>query len=1002
MDFMGFVMGLAVAVLMGYFLEMHVAGWVILSAVMGGMLVRLSGRLHKAEQHSEKQLLALRLELVALREKVARLDEQPSPFAQASRAAAAQQTASADASAAAAQATIKERKTTEPATSVKPAATNVNLSQMAAETAQLPAARPNTVPPPSPLPSARVFSADAPLPRRLQDGDEDDESSVRVTSSLGSTLWAWLTGGNAIVRMAVLILFIGVAFLLRYAAERTTVPIELRLIAVALTGGGLVMLGRRLLAGRRGYALSLQGLGVGIVYITLFAAFRLYGLIPAGLSFALMALLAAFTAVLAVRQNALPLAVLGFGGAFLAPVLASTGHGNHVGLFTYCLILNLAIVWIAHRQAWKLLNLVGFIFTFALGSAWGARAYVPAHFASVEPFLVLHFLLYLLIAVQYTQQLLKAQDQGAGPLPLVDGGLLFGVPIAAFGLQASMLKGQPLALGLSAAVMSAIYLVVGRGLWRQAGERMLLLVEGLLALGVIFLALVVPLALDARWTAAAWAIQGAGILWVGLRQQRWWAAAMGLLLQLGASVSFWGAEPHILWASQVARHVTPFFNTQFLGVLLLVAAALISARLLQRLAVQQLQASVHDLGGSSLHVLHGLVLGAGVLQLWLGGWLDVKTWYPGALDLASLAAWWSLLLAMVFEGPRRTLQWPDLRWPATALLGLAALASASGLLESTSSVADSWHRMAAGWGWMEAIAVVFIGSWMHKQQLSDYENDDVLPFKGVLITWFAMLQGTILFYTFVVHGMHWPHDKTWIATVLLPTLMALYLMACAAAQRWPVAASQNLYRHAVFLPWLMLLSLWVLLANLFSDGHTPPLPYVPLLNPLDLMHGLVLYYSWRWERLSPQTQQGQQSRSSAMVLVAAGLAFWWLTSLMIRTLHHWFSTPMWIDGASDSALVQTSLTVLWALISLITMLYATRRAGLAGARSFWQLGAALLALVVLKLFTVDLANVGTLQRIVSFLAVGGLMLVIGYVSPMPPQNHSKSLAEPGRKGGPAP
>ena len=125
-------------------------------------------------------------------------------------------------------------------------------------------------------------------------------------------------------------------------------------------------------------------------------------------------------------------------------------------------------------------------------------------------------------------------------LPVVDGGLLFGVPIVAFGLQAAMLRGQPLLLAASAAVLSAVYLLVGRWLWRQAGERMLLLVEGLLALGIIFLALISPLALDARWTGAAWAIQGAGVVWIGLRQRRWWAAGMGLVLQLGAAICVLG------------------------------------------------------------------------------------------------------------------------------------------------------------------------------------------------------------------------------------------------------------------------------------------------------------------------------------------------------------------------------------------------------------------------------------------------------------------------------
>jgi uncharacterized membrane protein len=93
---------------------------------------------------------------------------------------------------------------------------------------------------------------------------------------------------------------------------------------------------------------------------------------------------------------------------------------------------------------------------------------------------------------------------------------------------------------------------------------------------------------------------------------------------------------------------------------------------------------------------------------------------------------------------------------------------------------------------------------------------------------------------------------------------------------------------------------------------------------------------------------------------------------------------MWFDGALDNGIVQTGLTILWTALALLAMLFATRRSPPAAARSVWLAGAALLAVVVAKLFFVDLSSIGTLERIVSFLGVGVLMLVIGYVSPMPP------------------
>ena len=60
-----------------------------------------------------------------------------------------------------------------------------------------------------------------------------------------------------------------------------------------------------------------------------------------------MIAIAVLSALLAIMQNALSLAVLGVSGGFLAPVLASTGGGSHVMLFTYYGVLNLGILAIA-------------------------------------------------------------------------------------------------------------------------------------------------------------------------------------------------------------------------------------------------------------------------------------------------------------------------------------------------------------------------------------------------------------------------------------------------------------------------------------------------------------------------------------------------------------------------------------------------------------------------------------------------------------------------------
>ena len=56
-----------------------------------------------------------------------------------------------------------------------------------------------------------------------------------------------------------------------------------------------------------------------------------------------------------------------------------------------------------------------------------------------------------------------------------------------------------------------------------------------------------------------------------------------------------------------------------------------------------------------------------------------------------------------------------------------------------------------------------------------------------------------------------------------------------------------------------------------------------------------------------------------------------------------------------------------------------------------MIGAGLLGLVIVKLFLVDLSNLETVARIVSFVSVGVLMLIIGYLAPLPPGGESREV-----------
>ena len=222
------------------------------------------------------------------------------------------------------------------------------------------------------------------------------------------TLKQWLVGGNTIVKAGVAILFVGLAFLAKYAAEHTDVPMEWRLAAIGAAAVVLLGFGWRLRLSRPGYAQVLQGGAVAVLYLTLFAAFRFYGLLAAGPAFALMVAVAMLAAALAVLQDARSLAVIGALGGFVTPLIVSTGSDNATALFAYYLVLDIGIAAVAWFRTWRSLNLIGFFATFLVATAWGVLRYRPESFAMSEAFLIAFFLLFVLI------MLLPARRAAAG------------------------------------------------------------------------------------------------------------------------------------------------------------------------------------------------------------------------------------------------------------------------------------------------------------------------------------------------------------------------------------------------------------------------------------------------------------------------------------------------------------------------------------------------------------------------------------------------------------
>lgn len=819
---------------------------------------------------------------------------------------------------------------TAPAAAFTPAPTDPAAAQPASPRAPTRATEPQ---PPVAARKYSVPSASAPLPPSPPSSAPPRPNAVERALR---AMKRWFTVGNVPVKIGMLVLLAGVAALLEYASDQgwLRLPIELRLAGVSAAALAALVFGWRQRGHRREFALALEGGAIGVLLLTVFAAFKLYALLPADAAFALSVVLIFGSGVLATTQDSRTLAALGILAGFLAPIWLSTGNANHVVLFSYYALLDAAVFAIAWVRPWRVLNLLGFAFTWGIGTAWGVLVYDPARYASTQPFLLLFFAFYLLIPILYARQ------QPAGRGDRIDGCLLFGTPLIAFALQAVLLDGDRLPLAFCALGLAAVYAALAWALIRH--ERYAVLGHGHALLSAGFATLAVPLALSARATASVFALEGAGLVWLGLRQGRRLPRWIGAGLQLAAAFAL------IMAADDWTRDTRAIANPTFMDALLIALAGFASALAYRNVARSRIAAG---------YFLWGLAWWCGNAVHEIDRFVAFPARADALLAFVALTAWW------VAETQRRR--------PARALV-LTVLAAFLIAIPLAFAQTGAHRHPFAGYGLWAWLAFGVLGA---RSLRCLRDSDDRFASWAQCAWWLAWPTALSLPGAYVAE--RWGLADGW--RVLL--LAWPWLLVAALSQfRWnwlafPRGTRLDAYRAPLQSLYFALLGIGWLQA-LFQPGGSSPLPWLPVLNPLELaaLAALALAAHWLWSAHAPVALQ----RLRVALLAAAGFAL--VTSMSLRAVHHWGGVP-WDPALPSTSIAQTSLTVVWSVLGVIGWIAGSRR----GQRALWLAGAVLMALVLAKLILVDRQHLGNLLGIGSFIAFGVLCTLVGYFAPAPPR-----------------
>ena len=318
-------------------------------------------------------------------------------------------------------------------------------------------------------------------------------------------------GPKLLVATGALAFVVFVGLFVKYAWENDWIGPAGRVLSGAVFGLALVALGVRL-RGRpyRPLGQGLAGAGLASLYVSAYGAHGFYDLISREAAGALMLAITASAVLLAARLPARLLATLAWTGAYLTPVLLSTGEDRAVSLFLFLLVLDAGALALDRWRPWPETVPLAMLGTTSLYIAWFAT------FFRAERFDVAAIGLVLFTGVFVAGPRPRARRPGWPARALVIGGI--GLSFLAGGADrpAALSESQPRTLGAIAVALATLYLLLGLATIKERSEDRLQ-VRTLLGLAAVFVTLAIPVQLGLHGITLAWAAEAVLLLALGLR-----------------------------------------------------------------------------------------------------------------------------------------------------------------------------------------------------------------------------------------------------------------------------------------------------------------------------------------------------------------------------------------------------------------------------------------------------------------------------------------------------
>ena len=789
--------------------------------------------------------------------------------------------------------------------------------------------------------------------------------------------WEALIGGKLLNRIGALALIIGVGFFLKYAFDKNWITESVRVLIGVLIGGSALLIASR--SHRKGLQIFAQGLvgaGVAILYLSVYASFNFYTLVSQPVAFSMMAGVTIVAFTQAFKYNSFAVSLLGWLGGFLTPILLSSGESQEASLFTYLALLDIGlIVVLLRKDAWFILEPLSLLGTYGLYYSWFNQHYTDNDLALTLVFLVIFWGLF------HALDMARGMNSGSSFPQLRRWEALANAALFTIALFNLIDPYHHEWMGLASAIAGLFYVVTAMVMERRRPDARLP-VMGYLLTGVALFALAAVTEFDRFNIVIAWTLEALLVLWAGVKLQRRYLWRAGCALLALSSLTLLGLNGSLGYAP--LEEFRLLVNPRFLAFVFLTGTIGFAVHLLRRVGDAVPSALVETLHYTWI-VLAAIAVSIEMNDYFRTLMVDTSQAQEGVLGyrrFMMLGLLWALCSIPLLWSTVRQYRRP-LYIAGLALLALAALMllGTDGRLGYTPiehfqpllNLRAAAYLIAAG---AIGMAIFFL------KRLGDHRNEaliEVLHYGWILVLLVLM---TIETNDFFRRAMI---NSDGLAKDALSFNRYMVLAAVWAITSLPlIGTSVRHYVRPTLFGGIWILLVASCLAALRGITFDPLAWFVPLLNVRVLSIALIIVAAvaaglWLKRAEGFSTWVPEMRSVIRIVLVVMLLV---LTTGEIRDFFQRDIAAV-SSGTEDSLqtirklenLQQMSLSGGWLLFSILLMGSGIWRR----ARSLRIFAIILFGFTILKIFIYDLSFLETVYRIVSFIALGVILLAVSYL-----------------------